>query len=63
MGTAYRRFANKEEVIDALFEQRMEDVAAVAREALADPDAWNGLLAFLERALPCATATGASMRS
>ncbi|MDQ1672553.1 MAG: hypothetical protein QOC98_1115, partial [Frankiaceae bacterium] len=35
VGTAYRRFANKEEVIDALFEQRLQDVIAVAHEALA----------------------------
>src|SRR3954447_8430265 len=51
VGTAYRRFANKEAVIDALFEQRLEEVAKVAEAALADPDAWNGLVAFLERAL------------
>jgi AcrR family transcriptional regulator len=51
VGTAYRRFANKEEVIDALFEQRLHDVAAVATEALADPDAWRGLVMFLERTM------------
>ena len=51
VGTAYRRFANKEEVIDALFEQRLQEVAEVAQQALDDPDAWNGLLTFLERAL------------
>lgn len=51
VATAYRRFANKEEVIDALFEQRLQDVAAVARDALDDPDAWHGLVTFLERSL------------
>jgi AcrR family transcriptional regulator len=51
VGTAYRRFANKEEVIDALFEQRLQAVAEVARQALADPDAWHGLVFFLERSL------------
>lgn len=51
VGTAYRRFANKEEVIDALFEEQLEGVADVARAALADHDAWNGLVTFLERAL------------
>lgn len=51
VGTAYRRFANKEQVIDALFEQQMRAVGDVAQEALDDPDAWNGLLTFLERAL------------
>jgi AcrR family transcriptional regulator len=49
VGTAYRRFANKEEVIDALFEQRLQAVAAVANEVLDDPDAWRGLVTFLER--------------
>jgi AcrR family transcriptional regulator len=51
VGTAYRRFANKEEVIDALFEQRLQQVAAVANEALDDPDAWHGIVTFLERTL------------
>ena len=51
VGTAYRRFANKEQVIDALFEQQMRAVGDLAQEALDDPDAWNGLLTFLERAL------------
>ena len=51
VGTAYRRFANKEEVIDALFEQRLQQVAAVASEALDDPYAWDGLVTFLERTL------------
>lgn len=51
VGTAYRRFPNKEAVIDALFEQRMSDVAAVAEQSLAEPDAWVGLTMFLEQAL------------
>ena|ERR1700712_739325 len=51
VGTAYRRFPNKEAVIDALFEQRLQLVADVDREALEDPDAWNGLLTFLQRDL------------
>src|SRR3954452_25004691 len=51
VGTAYRRFANKEEVIDALFEQRLQEVAAVAQESVQDPDPWNGLVSFLERSL------------
>jgi AcrR family transcriptional regulator len=51
VGTAYRRFANKDEVIDALFEQGLQDIAAVAREGLADADAWHGMVTFLERSL------------
>src|SRR3954452_12471054 len=51
VGAAYRRFANKDEVIDALFEQRLQDVIAVAQEALATTDAWAGLVSFLECSL------------
>jgi AcrR family transcriptional regulator len=51
VGTAYRRFANKEEVIEALFDRRLDEVLAVAHEALDDPDAWHGLVTFLERTL------------
>src|SRR5947199_7555754 len=51
VGTAYRRFANKQEVIDALFEQRMREVADVARAALAEPDAWTGLVDFVSQAM------------
>lgn len=51
VGTAYRRFANKEEVVDALFEESLERVAAAARDALAEPDPWLGLVGFLERSL------------
>src|SRR4051812_41869601 len=51
VGTAYRRFANKDEVIDALFEQRLQDVIGVAEEALSAKDAWTGLVSFLERSL------------
>jgi AcrR family transcriptional regulator len=51
VGTAYRRFANKEEVIDALFEQRLEQVAAIGEQALAEPDPWRGLVTYLEQIL------------
>jgi AcrR family transcriptional regulator len=51
VGTAYRRFPNKEAVIDALFEQRLQEVATVAHEALDDPDAWHGVVTFLERSM------------
>jgi AcrR family transcriptional regulator len=50
VGTAYRRFANKEEVIDAYFEDKLEEVAELAAEALRDPDPWNGLVTYLEQA-------------
>ena len=51
VGTAYRRFANKEEVIDALFEESLLDVAAMAQASLDSPDAWQGLVSFLDGSL------------
>src|SRR3954469_25654539 len=50
VGTAYRRFANKEEVIDAYFENKLDQVARLADEALHDPDPWHGLVTYVERA-------------
>jgi AcrR family transcriptional regulator len=51
VGTVYRRFPNKELLIDALFEARIGEVVAVADAALQDEDAWRGLRTFLERAI------------
>jgi AcrR family transcriptional regulator len=50
-GTAYRRFANKEELIDALMVDRIEELSAIARDCLAEPDPWIGLTSYFERAL------------
>jgi AcrR family transcriptional regulator len=49
LGTVYRRFANKEQLVDALFDDMVDEVAALAQEALADPDAWHGLVTCLEK--------------
>jgi AcrR family transcriptional regulator len=51
VGTVYRRFADKDALIDALFEDRLDEVAAIAEAALQHDDAWAGLVLFLERAL------------
>lgn len=51
VGTAYRRYANKEELIAEHFEERLAEFEAFAREALADEDAWRGLTIYLERCL------------
>jgi AcrR family transcriptional regulator len=50
VGTVYRRFPDKEQLIDALFEERIGALAALAEEALSREDAWEGLVAFLEAA-------------
>src|SRR4051795_13772094 len=51
VGTAYRRFANKDELIDALFEERVDHLVALAERALERDDAWEGLKGFLEAAV------------
>jgi AcrR family transcriptional regulator len=51
VGTVYRRFPDKEQLIDALFEKRVEEMVALAEEGLANPDPWDGLVGFLEHAL------------
>ena len=43
VGTVYRRFHDKEELIDALFDDRMDALLTVAEEALAADDPWLGL--------------------
>jgi AcrR family transcriptional regulator len=49
VGTVYRRFANKEELVDALFDDMVDTVASLAEQAVADPDAWHGLTTSLEK--------------
>jgi len=49
VGTVYRRFPDKNELIDALFEDRLKALCAAAEAALASDDPWDGLVLFLER--------------
>lgn len=51
VGTVYRRFPDKEALIDALFEQRVGDFAAMAETARATEDPWEALVTFLEGAV------------
>lgn len=51
VGTVYRRFPDKEQLIDALFEQRMEEIAALADEGLEMEDPWDGLVHFFVGAM------------
>jgi AcrR family transcriptional regulator len=50
VGTVYRRFPDKESLAEALFEERIGAMAALAEKALAEPDSWTGLVSFLEGA-------------
>jgi AcrR family transcriptional regulator len=49
VGTVYRRFRTKEELVEALFMSRLDEVAAIADQAFAAPDPWSGLVSFMER--------------
>jgi len=49
VGTVYRRFRTKEELVEALFLDRLDQIAAVADEAFEAPDPWSGLVCFMER--------------
>ena len=51
VGTVYRRFPNKEALIDALFEDKVENMVVLAREAAAFDDPWEGFVHFIEQAL------------
>jgi AcrR family transcriptional regulator len=48
VGTVYRRFRTKEELIEALFMDRLEMIAALGEEAFASADPWSGLVFFME---------------
>lgn len=51
VGTAYRRFANKNELIEAILERQVEEMEEILRDALDHPDPWEGLVMYLERSL------------
>ena len=50
VGTVYRRFPQKELLIEALFEERVAELVGMAEEALEEDDPWQALLGFTERA-------------
>jgi AcrR family transcriptional regulator len=47
IGTVYRRFPTKEELIEAVFTDRLEDLVTLAEEALSAESPWEGLTGFL----------------
>ena len=51
MGTLYRHFATKEELIDAVLEDAFGELISLAEQAAADDDAWRGFSTFLEQTL------------
>jgi AcrR family transcriptional regulator len=51
VGTVYRRFPERDELIQALFEARIAEIVSIAEEAARRPDAFDGLEWFLEQAI------------
>ncbi|MCW3020646.1 MAG: TetR/AcrR family transcriptional regulator [Solirubrobacterales bacterium] len=51
VGTVYRRFPDKEQLIDALFEERLGEILAAATASLEISDPWGALAQFLERSM------------
>jgi AcrR family transcriptional regulator len=49
VGTVYRRFRTKEELVEALFDERIDTIAAIGARAAENPDPWSGLVSFMEQ--------------
>lgn len=48
VGTVYRRFATKEELVEAIFENGIEQVVCLAETALQQDNSWDGFVWFVE---------------
>jgi AcrR family transcriptional regulator len=51
VATVYRHFPDREQLIQSLFEERIDQVETLLHRALEDPDPWRGLISFLERSI------------
>ncbi len=51
VGTLYRRFPDKDALVDALFENAVEEIASMALRASEAENSWEGLVWFLEQVL------------
>jgi AcrR family transcriptional regulator len=47
VGTVYRHFPTKEDLLQALADDRFAGLADAARRAVEDPDAWHGFAGFM----------------
>jgi len=61
VGTVYRRFATKEELLEAIFEDGIEQIAGIAEIASRQDDSWAGLVYFVEQTCEL-TATDRGLR-
>jgi AcrR family transcriptional regulator len=51
VGTLYRRFSDREQLLEALFDAKIDDIVNVADEAMGLVDPWLGLVQFAHRAI------------
>jgi AcrR family transcriptional regulator len=51
VGTVYRRFPDKESLIEELFRERIDAMVATAEQALTEPDPWQALVSYLDFAI------------
>ena len=51
VGTVYRRFPDKESLIEALFRDRIDAMVRAAEQALTEPDPWQALVSYLDLAI------------
>jgi len=49
VGTLYRRYPTRADLVAAAFEQKMTAYAQAARDGLAEPDPWRGFCDYVER--------------
>ncbi len=47
VGTVYRRFPDKQALVEALFDDKLSSLIDLARRASVEPDPWTGLAGFL----------------
>ena len=62
VGTAYRHFANKHELLSAIMAQSSTTSSPRSRRPLDIDDPWTALVAFFEAGLACRPATAACAR-
>ena len=51
VGTAYRRFPNKEALLEAIVERQVDELEGILHDALEEDDPWVGVVTYLERSL------------
>ncbi|SRR5579875_444526 len=49
VGTVYRRFPDRTQLIESLFERKVQEIVELLERASAEEDPWRGLASFLER--------------